>query len=94
MKPLTEKQAWLFIAKEFEKKKQTIVNGLGLCWAVTIIHDRIDAKTYYLMRCRLQALIKKRKNNLEHGRFLWPTTNSNKPKRAKLARRFAKECEG
>lgn len=92
MKPLTEKQAWLFIARAFEKpEKDDPISGMtecGLCRATNCLVEtqQIEHAHYLRMKKRIQAVRRR------HGSYIWPLTKANRLKRAKLARKFAREC--
>lgn len=90
MKALSEKQAWLLIASEFEHYWPA-VHDIGLCTrAIMLNNDRtITKKTVDKMLSRITQHRKKHRLPV----FFWHPTQAYAPKRAALARKFARRCK-
>lgn len=95
---MTEKQAWLKIAEAFESGpgKENFLTSSGLCRAVTALFYRgiIDFATKEDMLITIRIEQNRFIYFLRRRGYLWPiTTTEYFPKRAKLARKFAAQCE-
>lgn len=92
VRKLTERQAWLVIARQFEGE-QLSATRLGLCFAVEKLRD--SGRITFSMLCDMTYRIRTgpKKMAKEWPGYIWPTTPEYRPHRAKLARRFAKEAK-
>lgn len=93
-KKLTEKQAWLLLARAFEGKTTVpMVSSihLGMCSAIADfgLADAIDVMVYQSMARRIRMLITPCNPSYP---YLFQTTPAGNIKRVQLAHRFAKEC--
>jgi hypothetical protein len=97
MKALTEKQAWLKIARAFEDAQKqwlgrSYLTHFGLCYAVrNMWYPSIVSRTTFSdMEQRLDLYCN---NRVDDKGYLWPLDQKHAKHRAALARRFAKACE-
>lgn len=95
-KYLTRRQAWLFLAKKFDSKRNNPFNATGLCRATYLLAYREHIE--WDVRDEMKNQIEKYGHTVlgwEKGYF-WPGENgfpsrSDRPRRAALCRRFARE---
>lgn len=94
MKHLTEKKAWMVIARAFEKPLKFDKDGItsdGLCLAI----GRLESMRLisYGMWVHMKMRISEYGDANDRQFFFWSCTPRNRPKRAALARQFAGECD-
>lgn len=91
-KLLTERQAWLVIAKAFRDPKENRLNEFGLCCAV--LKAETGFRTYRSMSRKLSKLVDhaKETGRIKSDYYLWEPVPRNKPHRARLAEKFARDC--
>ena len=94
MKLMTEREAWLWMAKAWARAgAKGILLGErvnGICCCIRAMHDdMIDDKTYSVMRRKMNADYRASR----WPNFWWPTTKNGNQRRAAFCRRMAKECK-
>lgn len=87
-KPLTEKQAWLKIARAYDRLYDRVAHG-GLCAAISWFSGEMSHDTKLTMQKKIVEELKLRGRDPDDG--FWIASRPNCHRRAALARRFAKE---
>ena len=92
---MTEKEAWLFIAAQFEEySKGTLLESChrGICYnlASLRLQDIINGKLYKTMKSKITNYANN--NSFDPEELFWTPTHSNATKRAELCNLFASQC--
>lgn len=93
---MTEKEAWMFIAAQFEHLR-TIgwcndFSVYGLCFSVyrLFVRDKINTTTYNNMSDRINKYAKA--NNFKMEFLFWANNSANAHHRVELCKLFASQC--
>lgn len=92
---MTAKQAWLFLAKKYDKGRCAPYTLCGLCFALKRLSHKGDGRiTYATWQTMYDALYahRPRRSIDQDGAFFWPYDEHGAKARAAFCRRRAAEC--